>query len=87
MRHQSLLTLFPSIWWAAVEAPHRKPSGKLVEVCVIVRSVFLVRVGGPSGVHAAGGTRAESLAGLGPAAGVPGSFEPGGRDALGEVPL
>lgn len=35
-RHQSLLTLFPSIWWAAVDAPHRKPSGKGREVRVIV---------------------------------------------------
>ena len=28
--HQSLLTLPPSIWWAAVAVPHRNPSGKAV---------------------------------------------------------
>lgn len=27
MAHQSLETLFPSIWWAEVAAPMRKPSG------------------------------------------------------------
>lgn len=26
--HQSLFTLPPSTWWAAVELPQRKPSGK-----------------------------------------------------------
>src|SRR5665213_2810913 len=30
MTHQSLLTLPPSIWWAAVAVPHRNPSGKLI---------------------------------------------------------
>src|SRR5579859_8009168 len=29
-RHQSLLTLPPSIWCAEVAAPHRKPSGKRI---------------------------------------------------------
>ena len=28
-RHQSLLTLPPSIWWAAVAVPQRNPSGKV----------------------------------------------------------
>ena len=30
-RHQSLLTLLPSIWCAAVAAPHKNPLGKAIK--------------------------------------------------------
>ncbi len=33
--HQLLLTLLPSIWWAAVAAPQRKPSGNCSVVMMV----------------------------------------------------
>src|SRR5262245_54633288 len=33
--HQSLFQLPPSIWWAAVAVPHRKPSGNIRDAVAI----------------------------------------------------
>ena len=45
--HQSLLTLPPSIWWAAVATPQTNPSGKVSALGVVAAAMAKGTVAGP----------------------------------------